>query len=94
MKKQKIHKIVLIFFALLVTENVFSQQENKFIKAPQIIYKNNLPVFVRNCWHNLDIEKDTLAGTSLIRAYEELLKNKSGNEIIVAVIDTDLDIHN
>ena len=52
-----------------------------------------MPVSIRNCWHNLDIEKDTLAGTSLIRAYKELIHNKKGKEIIVAVIDTDIDIN-
>lgn len=60
---------------------------------PKVIYKNALPVEVRDCWHNLDIEKDTLAGTSLIRAYKELIKNKKGKEVIVAVIDTDIDIN-
>ena len=60
---------------------------------PKVIYKNALPVKVRDCWHNLDIEKDTLAGTSLIRTYKELIKNKKGKEVIVAVIDTDIDIH-
>ncbi|WP_164974447.1 S8 family serine peptidase [Flavobacterium amnicola] len=93
MRKKNINRIVFVVFALLTTSSVFSQQEYKLIKAPQVVYKNSLPVFVRNCWHNLDIEKDTLAGTSLNRAYKEIIKNKKGKEIIVAVIDTDIDIH-
>ncbi|MEO8516314.1 MAG: S8 family serine peptidase [Flavobacterium sp.] len=81
--------VVLIF-------SVFSckaQQTIKYIKAPSVIYKNSLPLKVRDCWQNLDIEKDTLAGTSLYRAYSEIIKNKKGKEVIVAVIDTDIDIN-
>ena len=74
-----------LFYFSLLSFSVFSQQLKKPIKAPNVIYKQSLPIKVRDCWHNLDIEKDTLAGTSLIRAYEELLKNKKGKEIIVAV---------
>ncbi|KLT71793.1 hypothetical protein AB674_00740 [Flavobacterium sp. ABG] len=76
-----------------MSSNVFSQQESRFIIAPSVIYKNALPIKVRDCWHNLDIEKDTLAGTSLIRTYEELIKGRTGKEVIVAVIDTDIDIN-
>lgn len=82
-----------LFYFSLLSFSVFTQQLKKPIKAPTVIYKQSLPIKVRDCWHNLDIEKDTLAGTSLIRAYEELLKNKKGKEIVVAVIDTDVDIN-
>ena len=45
-----------------------------------------------NNWHNLDPEIDSIPGTSVERAYDELLKGMKGKEIIVAVIDTGLDI--
>jgi len=85
---RKVNPIIL-FYLLLITFNVFSQHN---IKASGVTYRKTLPLPVRNCWHHLDIEKDTLAGTSLIRANKELIKNKKGKEIIVAVIDTDIDI--
>jgi len=43
-------------------------------------------------WHNLDIEKDSVPGTSVERAYNELLNELKGKKVIVAVIDTGLDI--
>lgn len=43
-------------------------------------------------WWYKDYTQDTIAGTSLDRAYKELLQNKKGREIIVAVLDTKLDI--
>ncbi|TGD58731.1 S8 family serine peptidase [Flavobacterium humi] len=82
----------LIIFCFLCFINCFGQKLTH-IKAPSIIYKNSLPTSVRDCWHNLDIQKDTLAGTSLNRAYKEIIKNKNGKQIIVAVIDTDIDIN-
>jgi subtilisin family serine protease len=43
-------------------------------------------------WHNLDPEIDAIPGTSVERAYKELLKDLDGNKVIVAIIDTGLDI--
>ncbi len=70
-----------------------SAQKITPIKAPAVIVRNHHPVKVLDCWQQLDIEKDTMSGTSLNRAYKEIIKNKKGKEIIVAVIDTDIDIH-
>ena len=44
-------------------------------------------------WHLKDIELDSLPGVSLHRAYDSLLIGKKGKEIIVAVLDTKLDIY-
>ncbi len=43
-------------------------------------------------WWQKDIEQDTIPGISLDRAYRELLQNKKGEEVIVAVLDTKIDI--
>ena len=43
-------------------------------------------------WSHLDLVKDTIPGMSVDRAYEELLKNKKGQKVIVAVIDSGTDI--
>ena len=45
-----------------------------------------------NNWHNLDPEIDLIPGTSVERAHNELLKGLKGKKVIVAVIDTGLDI--
>jgi len=43
-------------------------------------------------WSFLDIVKDTVPGMSVDKAYSELIKNKKGEKVIVAVADTGFDI--
>ena len=43
-------------------------------------------------WHHKDYSSDSLPGISLEKAYDEVLKNKKGKEVIIAVIDTDVNI--
>jgi subtilisin family serine protease len=39
-------------------------------------------------WHHGDFNKDGVAGISTYKAYEELLKNKTSQKVIVAIIDS------
>jgi cell wall-associated protease len=43
-------------------------------------------------WQHLNPFLDKVSGISTDKAYQEIIKNKKGKEIIVAVIDTELDI--
>jgi subtilisin family serine protease len=43
-------------------------------------------------WANLDFITDTIPGMSVDKAYSQLIKNKKGKKIIVAVIDSGMDI--
>lgn len=43
-------------------------------------------------WWHLDLEKDTVPGMSVIRTYDEIIKNKKGKTVIVAIIDSGVDI--
>ena len=43
-------------------------------------------------WGHLDLVKDTIPGMSVDRAYAELLNGKYGQQVIVAVIDSGIDI--
>lgn len=43
-------------------------------------------------WSHLDIQKDTVPGMSIDKAYTELLKNKTGVNVIVGVVDSGVDI--
>ena len=43
-------------------------------------------------WGHLDLVKDTIPGMSVDKAYAEIIKNKKGKKIIVAVIDSGIDI--
>jgi len=43
-------------------------------------------------WGHLDLVKDTIPGMSVNKAYDEIIKNKKGKTVIVAVIDSGIDI--
>jgi cell wall-associated protease len=44
-------------------------------------------------WSHLDLEKDSIPGMSVDKAYAEFLKGKKGEKVIVGVIDTGVDIN-
>lgn len=44
-------------------------------------------------WGHLDLAKDTIPGMSVDKAYAEIIKNKKGKSVIVAVLDTGIDIN-
>lgn len=46
----------------------------------------------KNTWGHLDLIKDTIPGMSVDKAYNELLNGKQGQQVIVAVIDSGIDI--
>jgi subtilisin family serine protease len=46
----------------------------------------------KHTWGHLDLVKDTIPGMSVEKAYAEIIKNKKGQTIIVAVIDSGIDI--
>lgn len=46
----------------------------------------------KNNWGHLDLVKDTIPGMSVDKAYAEIIKNKKGKKVIVAVIDSGIDI--
>lgn len=43
-------------------------------------------------WGHLDLKNDTIPGMSVDKAYNEIIKNKKGTSVIVAVIDSGIDI--
>jgi subtilisin family serine protease len=44
-------------------------------------------------WHLKDYNKDSVPGISLDKLYDEILKDRKGKQVIVAIIDTEIDIH-
>ena len=44
-------------------------------------------------WSHLDLEKDSIPGMSVDKAYTELLKNKKGVKVIVGIVDSGVDIN-
>ncbi|HSM63304.1 MAG TPA: hypothetical protein VK833_05140, partial [Gillisia sp.] len=43
-------------------------------------------------WGQYDLVADTIPGMSINKAYSQLIKNKTGNQVIVAVLDSGVDI--
>ncbi|MGC1516956.1 MAG: S8 family serine peptidase, partial [Maribacter sp.] len=43
-------------------------------------------------WGHLDIVSDTIPGMSVDKAYDEIIKNKKGTKVIVAVLDSGIDL--
>lgn len=46
----------------------------------------------KQSWNAADLKKDTIPGMSVTRTYKEILPGKSGQQVIVAVIDSGIDI--
>lgn len=92
MKKQK-H--FLLFSVLLVLVSCTEEKSYTPISGQTDIIKriHTLTELEKKDWHLKDIELDTIPGISLQRAYDSLLVGKKGKEVIVAVLDTKLDIH-
>ena len=64
------------------------------VYAPLVSYEKKEPLsdYQKKFWHLLDLRKDSIAGMSVERAHEELIKGQKGKRIIVAVIDSGVDI--
>lgn len=54
--------------------------------------ESELTEIEQQTWGHLDLVKDTIPGMSVDKAYNELLKGKMGKTVIVAVIDSGIDI--
>ena len=54
--------------------------------------KSDLTEKEANSWGHLDIVKDSIPGMSVEKAYNEIIKDNEGKTVIVAVIDSGIDI--
>ncbi|MBN7814255.1 S8 family peptidase [Algoriphagus pacificus] len=77
---------------------VMGCNSSSLITAPPISYTNTSPKVAEltekeaRHWGHLDLQKDTIPGMSVDRAYSELLKKRKGEPVIVAVIDSGIDL--
>lgn len=56
-----------------------------------LIHAQDVNKFSAKDWQLTDLTKDSVYGTSVTKAYDELLKGKTSHTVIVAVIDAGLD---
>src|SRR5690606_11633747 len=54
---------------------------------------SELTEYEKQNWGHLDLVKDTIPGMSVDKAYAEIIKDKKGKTVIVAVIDAGIDIN-
>ena len=86
------NKTLLLAFSIIFTSCSAIKLDYDYITSSNQEIKSSLSKIDKKNWHNLDIEKDSVPGTSVERAYNELLNELKGKKVIVAVIDTGLDI--
>ena len=85
-------------FYILLCPLVISCSTIKFvgnpITAPLVKYnkKDVLVEYEKRFWHLMDLRSDSIAGMSVDRAHDELIKDQKGETVIVAVIDSGVDI--
>ncbi|MFA6923886.1 MAG: S8 family peptidase [Bacteroidales bacterium] len=81
--------ILFITAAFLVTAN-YSYSDNGVLAKHKSRKKKSEE---NKSWHTLYPKKDKVAGISLNKAYQEILKNKIPHKVIIAVIDGGVDIN-
>ena len=86
------NKALLLAFSIIFVSCNAIKLDYDYITSSNQEIKSSLSKIDKKNWHNLDIEKDSVPGTSIERAYNELLNDLKGKKVIVAVIDTGLDI--
>ncbi|WP_431163667.1 S8 family peptidase [Flagellimonas beolgyonensis] len=53
---------------------------------------SELTDYEKKHWGHLDLIRDTIPGMSVDRAYDEIIKNRKGKTIVVAVLDSGMDL--
>jgi subtilisin family serine protease len=81
------------FFLLLCSLLISCSSNHYLITNNSNFKKSKIINEVLKNWHHKDINLDSIPGISLDRAYQELIKNKKGKEIIVAVLDMQIDLN-
>ncbi len=84
------------FFLLFLYCSLYSCTQEKFspIKGNFIENIDSLPKYKKTKdWYLKDILKDTIAGISLERAHNSILKNKEGIQVVIGLLDSNVDIN-
>ena len=87
-------KIALFIILFLVSTSCQTLKlENQYItKHADTTPSASLSDFNKNKWQHLDPVDDSVPGMSVEKAYNELIKNQKGEVVIVAVLDSGIDI--
>jgi len=80
----------ILFFGCGGTAAVLSTPIENIDTSPLKV--SELTEAEKHNWGHLDLVKDTIPGMSVDKAYAEIIKNRKGKKVIVAVIDSGIDI--
>jgi len=87
-----------LFLSALLASLLFSCGSTAIISTPienidsSPLKTTELTVAEKHNWGHLDLLKDTIPGMSVDKAYTEIIKTKKGKKVIVAVVDSGIDI--
>ncbi len=76
--KLKVLPVLMLMYIALITHQSFGQ--------------NGIDEDIPDDWYCLDYKADNYRGISVVKAYNELLKEKKTTSVIVAIIDSGVDI--
>jgi cell wall-associated protease len=85
-------KKIRITYLSLAIALAFSFSANAQKSTSFVAKKGKLNETELKRWSHLDLAKDSIPGMSVDKAYAELLKNKKSTKVIVAVVDSGVDI--
>ncbi|WP_339895187.1 S8 family serine peptidase [uncultured Algibacter sp.] len=83
--------LLVLFFGCGGTAAVLSTPVENIDTSPLKV--SELTEYEKLNWSHLDLVKDTIPGMSVNKAYSEIIKNKRGKTVIVAVLDSGMDIN-
>ena len=86
-------KIIFLAFCLTIYSCSTIKFTNDFLNLNYKEFKFEITDSQSKNWHNLDLEKDSIPGMSVERAYQELLSDLEAKKVVVAVIDAGIDIN-
>lgn len=93
LKSVLISGVSVLVLAGCGTSKSTSSSNLTMVSAPSNVQKKAaLKESELNRWSHLDIVKDTIPGMSVDKAYAELLNNKKSKKVIVAIVDSGVDI--
>ena len=82
--------ITMLFMGCGATADILSTPVENIDTSPLKV--TELTEAEKKNWGHLDLERDTIPGMAVDRAYAEIIKGKKGKKVIVAVIDSGIDI--
>ncbi|QHI37099.1 Cell wall-associated protease [Kordia antarctica] len=86
--------VIITLSLLLISCNATEKSYRKLIVDKSYFKKNLSEQDLNDYWYYKDILDDSIPGISIEKAYKKILNEKESDNIIVAIIDSEIDIDN